>query len=561
MASHSQKLCAVFISILLILQVTAFSCFRVPAKAYAPLSGGTWFFGGPQDDWAYSIVLTSDVGLAIAGYTKSYGSGGSDMWLVKTGIAHTVVGNKTVAYQREQWRVAYGGPQEDVAKCVIQTSDGGYALAGYTNSSGAGGYDMWLVKTDLNGYAQWNMTYGGPQDDMANCVVQTSEGGYLLAGYANSFDVPFQTTWLVKTDSFGNLLWNRTYTGEGGNSLVKTSDGGYALATSYSNAFSLIKLDSSGEMQWSRTYPGSSYDAEAEAVIQTNDGGYAMAGWTMASDTGLYAARLVKTDSSGNVQWDQTYGRLGVYSVVQTSDGGYAMAGDRACLIITDSYGNVMWNQNYDSLTEDNLHFTRACSIIQASPNNFVMAGVQESYGMMPSGYGAIMVSVAFKTDSTPPTITVLSPENNEAYAPDSVPLTFYVSNSTVWIGYCIDKGLNVTISGNTTLPKLTEGPHNITVYASDVAYNAGASDTIYFSSETVYFTISESLVAETPPQNPSQTSPQIPKQTTSPESSEPFPLIWIATASALVVAVGVAGLVYFKKSRKTTSQVRRIER
>jgi hypothetical protein len=178
------------------------------------------------------------------------------------------------------------------------------------------------------------------------------------------------------------------------------------------------------------------------------------------------------------------------------------------------------------------------------------MVGVQNVSSTM--GCQFDMTQVALKTDSTPPTITVLSPENNKAYAPDSIPLTFYISNSTVWIGYRLDKGLNVTISGNTTLPTLPEGPHNITVYASDVAHNAGASDTIQFSSETIYFTISESLVAVTPPQNPSQTSPQTPTQTTSPESSASFPLIWIATASALVAAVGVATVVYVKKFRKT---------
>lgn len=548
MASYSQKLCAVFISILLILQVTAFSCFRVPAKAYAPLSAGSWLFGGPQDDWAYSIVLTSDVGLAMAGYTKSYGSGGSDMWLLKTGIAYSRSSNYTFVYQKEQWNMAYGGPQDDGAKCVIQTSDGGYALAGYTNSSGAGGYDMWLVKTYSNGAMQWNMAYGGLQDEIANCVIQTSDGGYLLSGYTNS-DVESQSTWLVKTDMSGNIQWSRTYPGHGSNSVIKTNDGGYAFTTEYLNAFGLIKIDASGQMQWNQAYDGPSDEATTQSVIQSSDGGFGVAGWTITSSTGARGAWLIKTGMSGNMQWSQTYGGFAVYSLIQTSDGGYAMTGDHACLIITDSSGNIQWSKTYDSYPEDRM-VTKMYSLIEASANHFVMAGVQNVSSTM--GCQFDMTQVALKTDSTPPSITVLSPENNKAYAPDSIPLTFYISNSTVWIGYRLDKGLNVTISGNTTLPTLPEGSHNITVYASDVAHNAGASDTIQFSSETIYFTISESLVAVTPPQNPSQTSPQTPTQTTSPESSAPFPLIWIATASALVAAVGVATVVYVKKFRKT---------
>ncbi len=533
------KICRILVSVLLIIGVTAFSCSRMPVKGYAPESAGTKSLGGPQDDLLYSIVQASEGGYALAGYTDSYGAGGSDMWLIKTTLHSASLEGlpRPLTYDVVQWDTTFGGPQDDGAKCVIQTIDGGYALAGYTNSSGEGGYDMWLVKTDETGVAQWNMTYGGLQDDMANCVVQTSDGGYVLAGYTNAFNASSQSTWLVKTDAYGNMDWNEIYPGQAANSLSQTSDGGFALATAHSNAFGIVKIDSFGRVQWNQTYAGPSDRANGESVIQTIDEGYAIAGWTMTNSTGLYAAWLVKTDSSGTVQWNQTYGNLGAYSVVQTSDGGYAMTGDRACLIITDSAGNMQWNQTYDALTEDNLHFTRTYSIIQPSPYSFRMVGVQESYGMILSGYDAISVMVTLRTDSTPPTISVLSPENNKIYDPDSVHLVFTVNRLTSWMGYSLDNGWNVTISGNTTLPTLSDGPHNIIVYASDTSFNAGASEVVQFSSGTIYFTISQNVALTTPSPSPSPTpTPEMPE----------FPSLTIL--SALIVATIAGGLVYRRK-------------
>jgi predicted secreted protein len=127
------------------------------------------------------------------------------------------------------WSKTYGGTNANVAYALVQTSDGGYALAGYTNSFGAGGYDFWLVKTDSNGNMQWNKTYGGTGDDEAAALVQTTDGGYALAGYTNSFGAGGYDFWLVKTDSNGNMQWNKTYGGSGNDyasDLVRTSDGG-----------------------------------------------------------------------------------------------------------------------------------------------------------------------------------------------------------------------------------------------------------------------------------------------------------------------------------------------
>jgi hypothetical protein len=533
MTGSFHKLRQVLVCVFMIIVVTAFSCASMPVEGYAPQSAGTKYLSGPRDDVLYSIAQAGEGEYALAGYTYSYGAGGSDMWLVKTSLYTTYLEGipNPWSYDIEQWNTTFGGPQDDGAKCVIQTSDGGYALAGYTRSSGAGGSDMWLVKIDADGTQQWNMTYGGPQDEMANRVVQTSDGGYMLAGYTNSNNT--QSAWVVKTDAQGNMDWNKTYEGQTAKSLIKTSDGSFVLATAQPNGFTLIKIDALGQVDWKQTYTGPDDSANGECVIQTADGGYAVAGWIQTNGTGLSAAWLVKTDSAGTAQWSRTYGSLGAYSVVQMSDGGYAMTGDRACLILVDSVGGLQWTRNYDALSEDNLHFTRTYSIIQPSPYTFRMVGVQQSYGMVQSGYDAISVRVTLSTDSTPPTITVLSPENNKTYDPDNVQLVFTVNKPTSWMGYCLDNGLNTTITGNTTLPQMSEGQHNITVYASDTSFNAGASDLVQFSSGTIYFTIMQGAVQITPSPDPSPDAPEFPT------------LIAVLT---VIAATLIAGLIYKRK-------------
>ena len=207
------------------------------------------------------------------------------------------------------WRQNYGGTNDETATSLVQTSEGGYAIVGETLSYGAGGGDFWLVKTDTNGNVQWNKLYGGTDRDSARSLVQTSDGGYALAGYSYSSDVGINNAWLVKTDDLGNMKWNKTYGGTESDlvmSLVQTSDGGYALAgETYSfgageGDFWLVKTDESGTMQWNQTYGGTEWDLVV-SLIQTSDGGYALAGHTRSFSAGGYDVWLVKTDENGMV--------------------------------------------------------------------------------------------------------------------------------------------------------------------------------------------------------------------------------------------------------------------
>jgi predicted secreted protein len=191
------------------------------------ISGFAQTYGGTSGDGGFSVVQTIDRGYAIAG-TISSGAGGADFWLVKTDAAGTL-----------QWNQTYGGTDLDLARSVVETSDGGYTIAGETLSYGAGGMDFWLVKTDATGNAQWNQRYGGTNDDYGRSVVETSDGGYTIAGWTASYGAGGMDFWLVKTDAAGNAQWNQTYGGtdsDQGLSVVETSDGGYAI-TGYTMSF------------------------------------------------------------------------------------------------------------------------------------------------------------------------------------------------------------------------------------------------------------------------------------------------------------------------------------
>jgi len=251
------------------------------------MQGWNKTYGGTGYDYAEALVQTTDGGYALAGYTDSFGAVGyPNSWLVKTDNLGTM-----------QWNKTFGG---DVAWALVQTSDGGYALAGESN----------LLKVDADGNLQWANSYDG----IAYALVQTSDGGYALAGSNDSTAIGNGDFWLVKTDGSGNMMWNKTYGGtdyEGAYALVQTSDGGYALA-GYTVSFGagstdawLVRTDANGNMMWNKTYGGTWGDG-AFALVQTSDGGYALGGTTGSSGPADFW--LVKTDGSGNMMWNQTYG-------------------------------------------------------------------------------------------------------------------------------------------------------------------------------------------------------------------------------------------------------------
>ena len=325
-------------------------------------------YGGTDEDAAFSLVETSDGGYALAGYTKSFDT--HAFWLVKTD-----------ANGNAEWKQTYGGTHTDRAYSLVETSDGGYALVG----------GSLLVKTDAKGSMLWNRTIGG----QFRSLIETSDGGYAMAGNIWGIkDAILMDFWLVKTDANGNEKWHRTYGGanlDSASSLVETSDGGYAIAGATTEIGSgdgdcwLIKTDSDGNIQWNQTYGGTSDDV-AESLIGTSDGGYALAGSTSSFGAGEDDFWLIKTDVNGNMEWNQTYGGAEpdrASSLVETSDGGYALAGyttsfdtNAFWLVKTDANGNAEWNQTYGGTHND-----RAFSLVETSDGGYALAGYTTSLG------------------------------------------------------------------------------------------------------------------------------------------------------------------------------------
>ncbi len=284
-------------------------------------------YGGDDDDWCHSAQLTTDGGFVLAGMTDSFGAGNRDFWLVKTN-----------ANGDSLWSRTYGGTGDDECRSIQPTADGGYVLAGYTTSFGAGNRDFWLVKTNANGDSLWSRTYGGGIDERCLSVQQTTDGGYVLAGHSQSFGSGSRDFWLVKTNANGDSLWSRAYGGSGWDecySVQQTSDGGYVLAGG-SDSFGagrsdcwLVKANANGDSLWSRTFGGSNWE-NYYSLQQSTDGGYILVGWTNSFGAGLKDFWLIRTNANGDNVWSRTFGGSEYqecFSVQQTTDGGYVLAG------------------------------------------------------------------------------------------------------------------------------------------------------------------------------------------------------------------------------------------
>jgi hypothetical protein len=360
---------------------------------------------------------------------------------------------------------------------VIETSDEGYALVGYTGSLYE--YNFWLVKTDASGNREWNQTYGGTNSDIAHSVVETSDGGYALAGNTASFgheqpDIPwsFGATWydgwLIKTDSSGNAEWNQTY-GYGG------------IGSDY-------------------TY----------SMVATSDGGYAIAGYTDFLSAGYNDFWLIKTDEYGTDAY-----LVPPEICIHSPKNNTCTKSDVSLNFTVDE--ETIW-MGYSLDGQNNVMLTGNTTLIGLTNGLHKLVLYAEDI----DGNVGASEEITFTVDNVAPTVSVLIPENG-TYDMNEVSLSFVVDETVSEITYCLDTQENVTINGNTTLTELSDGTHTITVYATDAAGNTGKSETINFTTVT---------------------------------ETEPPPEGWnlTVTAIALATVAAIAGtiiLIYYTKRKK----------
>jgi len=290
-------------------------------------------YGSFADEYGKCVIETKDGGYIIAGNTYSYGKENSDVYIIKIDKNGT-----------EKWEKAMGGVDYDAATFVLENTNqilvvGNTYSFGMKNSS-----DIWLISLDSNGTELWSKTYGGEKYDDARCIRKTADGGYIIAGETESYGSGLLDIWILKISSNGTELWSKTYGGLGDdicNDIIKTSDNKYLIAghtQSFSDSWDawIICIDSNGTELWNKTYGGKGDDG-VSSIIQVNSTQYMVTGYTKTYGKGEGDLWILKISSNGTEIWNKTYGGKrddsGVW-IEKTKDGDYIVTG------YTSSCGN-----------------------------------------------------------------------------------------------------------------------------------------------------------------------------------------------------------------------------
>lgn len=345
-------------------------------------------FGGNRRDRGINLLQTKDGGYALVGYTGSWGAAQEDVYLVRTDPQGKVL-----------WSNTYGGDGVDNGWAISETEDGGFMIVGFTNSFGAGGMDIYLVRTDAGGNMLWERTYGGPKSEYGWAMAPTTDGGYVLAGQTDSFGEGLEDGYLVKVNAEGEEIWSQSFGGPQEDRLFSVDQGadeGYVL-TGTSRSFGagnsgnrdlyLVKTDDSGEVAWTQVL-GEDRDDVGHAVRQTSDGGYVVTGYSKSFGARDYDTWLIKTDGAGSLQWQSFYGGPADDRTIygeQTDDGGYILIGYTRgfdavgwdlFLVRADAAGEVTWHKTFGGPAEDTGYTVR-----QTSDSGFVLTGETYSLG------------------------------------------------------------------------------------------------------------------------------------------------------------------------------------
>lgn len=342
--------------------------------------GAPWVrsYGGRGYNALNCIRATTDRGYVAVGISSSFGGSSCSLWVLKIDASAEIL-----------WQTAfegYGIALVDSGCCIQQTADGGYVIAStYGLSAGSG--DFWVIKLDPNGNSEWQYTYGGAQEDLAYAILQTRDGGYIVAGITDSFGAGGSDMWILKLDPVGRVTWQKTYGDKGedwARSIVQTKDGGYLVAGDHSGSGCLLKLGAQGVIQWQKGFGG----LGIREIKELPSGEFVGTGMSHETD-GTAGFLAFKMSAKGNVQWQRIYGGKGAdlaYSICQTRDGGFVVVGETASfgaretdiwVIKLGSDGTKSWERAYRGTKADD-----ARSVVQGTDGTIIVAGNTQSFGL-----------------------------------------------------------------------------------------------------------------------------------------------------------------------------------
>ncbi|PWG05843.1 hypothetical protein [Polaribacter aquimarinus] len=382
-------------------------------------------FGGSNNDVIKSVTHTADGGYITLGYTQSNNGDitskndtSFDFWVMKFS------GNNTLL-----WSKIFGGSDDDRGEKIIETTDGGYAILGYSQSidkniSSAGSKDFLLIKLTKNGSISWQKTFGFKGSDYGITLIQTKDNGYLITGVlditasdgqGNSKSANIKhaggDVWVIKLNNSGNLEWSKYFGGSFTDTpfgVVETQDNSYLIAASSdsddfnisnnkgSYDFWILKIASDGKLIWEKSFGGSEID-EARGIATTNEGDFIIVGDTRSSDkdvtlnNGAADIWMLKITSDGNLIWQKSIGASGfetARSITKTQDNGFLIAGSSrstdngfinkgqndALILKIDNNGNLLWKKTIGGSEIDFLY-----DIKELNNNSIVAVGESKS--------------------------------------------------------------------------------------------------------------------------------------------------------------------------------------
>jgi hypothetical protein len=335
------------------MRVLAVLCVIVAAKASA--AEFKRVVGGPALDRGVHVSSVRDGGYIVVGATANTDGGDEDVLLVRFDAQGEVL-----------WSRTHGGGGEENGWCVHEVGDG-LTIAGFTKSTGAGGYDAYLLRTDADGQEGWSRTYGGPADDRCWGLLPLADGGYALVGETVNAASGAEDCWLLRTDAEGNELWSRTYGGEASDrafAIAPAADGGFVLAgQTYSfgagerDAY-VIKTDSAGHEEWSRVFGGPARDV-GHGIDRTDDGRFLVTGYTASFGAVGYDPYLIMIDAAGDTAWTRALPQPVVCRTLtgeEAANGGFFLTGfthdprggsGAAALLRIDGDGRLEWLREF----------------------------------------------------------------------------------------------------------------------------------------------------------------------------------------------------------------------